>query len=76
MQNVGSQLFMLDVNGMMRRCGGRWSCAAFSERFSEEDAQLEEADRIEQKHASELAEVAGRQLYNAFMDEVRKANRA
>ena len=35
---TGSQMLLMDNKTMQRRCGGRWSCAAFSERLEQDDA--------------------------------------
>lgn len=72
---TGSQLFMLDVNGVMRRCGGRWSCAAFSARFEAEAAELDPMEQERQRVAAEAAEEAGRCLFAAFAARVRAVRR-
>lgn len=72
---TGSQLFALDPNGVMRRCGGRWSCAAFSEKMSEDAKQRSFEEQKRDRAEAEAAEAAGRCIYEAFYQRMQAAKK-
>ena len=73
---TGSQMLMLDIKGMQRRCGGRWSCAAFSDKLAEDDDALTAEKLAAEAEAAEAAEVAGKALWDAWLAKVRAAKAA
>ena len=70
---TGSQMLTMDNKTMQRRCGGRWSCAAFSKRLEEDDDDLE-AESLERTRVEAIkAEETGQLIFEAFAQRVRAA---
>jgi len=70
---TGSQMLTMDNKTMQRRCGGRWSCAAFSKRLEQDDGDLE-AERLERERVEAIkAEETGQLIFETFAQWVRAA---
>ena len=70
---TGSQMLSLDNKAFQRRCGARWSCAAFSDKLVEDDGALSEEALAAEQAAADAAEAAGQVLWDRWSDKVRAA---
>ena len=71
----GNKMATMDPNAVMRQCGGRWSCAAFSSRLAEDAAGQSVEEAAAEREAAEQAEAAGRLIYEEFYQAQARAKR-